>query len=513
MTSNKPGSLQWQAALKQAHAIFDDWHNSPDSPGAALVLFDTQGIHGQACAGLADIACGSKFTLDTVVRYASLSKHLFAALALLRSGCKLDLKSTLGDFLPQLQRPMSQVTVGQALDMTGGLPDVRESLSLLGVSAYQRCDAKPILDFLANDGSVNFTPGSEISYSNTGYRLVETILQQQGVRFADLLSQYVCQPLNIQLYAPDSWFDIVPQLAPGYLHTDSGWQTACAGLHLSASGCVAGSLRALTRWLQSLLADSGPGQQVLSYLTQRRCLSSGQTTDYGLGIARLRLGKHTLYGHGGMLSGYRSHFLLHPQLKVGVALVSNREDCNAFLSALKVMATLLNCPLPSPAHNLPDGLYVSETSPHWLCINQGVANFLGSEEVLFQGEQENAVSLSAHLPMDLRWNGQAIEGEIGHVARYLSPVDPHSCLGMVQGRWRHETTLLEICGNHLSIGGGPIRLQATLSSLGQGRLLAEYDKGSGKGYFGLYFRGYSVQLVSNRSRYLRFTRDKCSPCH
>ena len=505
-----PHSLDWQAALSAAKRITAAWDH-PGEPGGAITLFDSQSIQGEACGGLANLTTGERFTIDNVVRYASVTKHIFAALALLRSGANLSLNDTLGQYLPMLKPPMSQVTLGRALDMTGGLPDVRETLSLLGISVYNVSEPAAIIEFLAQDGSLNFPAGTEISYSNTGYRLVETILQQQGILFADLLQRHIAEPLDIAFHAPESWFDVVPNLVPGYWQAQDGWKTACAGLHLSASGSLTGSLRSLSLWLQSLLANSGPGAGVLQQLSQPRSLQNGTATAYGLGITHSTLGQHQLLGHGGSHAGYKTYFLLHPELKVGVALVSNREDTASYTSLLTVMSALLATSLPARSTALTDGLYASTAEPYWLSINQGVATYLGASENLYQAEDGSAISLSAHLPMRLRMNGQAIEGEIGLAERYFTPVKANNCLAMIQGRWLHPESkaAFDIEGDKLLMGVGTQRASGTLTSLGQGHLLVKMPDGPWEKSFCLYFQGYNVRLISNRSRVLNFRREEC----
>jgi len=510
MTSTLP-SLHWQAALTAANTITEKW-NQPGEPGGAITLFDSRSLRGHTAGGLANLTTGDRFSIDDVVRYASVTKHIFAALALLRSGAGLSLNDTLGQYLPQLKVPMSQVTLGQALDMTGGLPDVRETLSLLGVSVYTASEPDAILDFLAQDGALNFPAGSEISYSNTGYRLVEAILNSKGIRFGDLLQQHIARPLDIALHAPETWFDVVPGLAPGYWKDKSGWKTASAGLHLSASGSLTGSLRSLTVWLQSLLANRGPGAGVLETLTAQRHLRGDTASAYGLGITSSTLGGHKIYGHGGSHAGYKTYFLLHPELDAGVALVSNREDTAAYGAALDVMAALLNTPLPPRSQAIPDGLYASVAEPYWLKVNNGVASYLGSGDNLFEGaDKDEAISLSAHMPMRLRWDGNAIQGEIGHAPRRFVPVEPNDCLAMVQGRWLHPNSkaAFDIEGDQFVMGVGPLRARGNLTSLGLGRLLVEMPDGPWQKSFCLYFQGYNVQLISNRSRVLSFRRDEC----
>lgn len=507
---NSSGSINWQAALEAAKKVTGEW-DQPGEPGGAIALFDGESLRGEASGGLANLTTGEPFSLDNVVRYASVTKHIFATLALLRSGAGLSTDETLGKYLPELQAPMSDVTIGQALDMTGGLPDVRETLSLLGISVYNVTEPDALIDFLATDGSLNFAAGTEISYSNTGYRLVETILKRQGILFDDLIQQHISAPLDIAFCAPEGWFDIVPNLVPGYWKAKDGWKTSSAGLHLSASGSVAGSLRSLTRWLQSLLNNSGPSAGVLSALSQPRTLLDGTPTRYGLGITHSTLGEHQLLGHGGSHAGYKTYFLLHPTLNVGAALVSNREDTAAYTALLNVMSALLETPLPARSTALKEGLYTSQAEPYWLSVKDGVASYLGASENLYQGEDGSAISLSAHLPMRLKMNGEAIEGEIGLAKRYFTPTEAHDCLALIQGRWFHPQSkaAFDIEGDKLMMGAGPLRASGTLTSIGQGRLLVKMPDGPWEKAFCLYFQGYNVQLISNRSRVLSFRRDEC----
>ncbi len=502
-------TLEWQRAAAVAEEIVQGWRQ-PDAPGGAMVLFDARQVQSAHCAGLADLAQQTPFSLDSVVRFASITKHLFAALATGPARRYLSPDDRLVDHLPQLRGANGQVTVGQALDMSSGLPDLRETLSLIGLSVYNATTDADLLAFIAAEGELNYPPGSEVSYTNTGYRLVEEALKAKGVRFDALLQQYICQPLDISLTAPETWFDVVPGLAPGYWFDGSRWRLASAGLHLSASGSVAGSLRHLTRWLQALLSDSGAGAGVLQRLSAPRTLADGRVSGYGLGLASSQIGTQTLFGHGGSHAGYKSYFLLHPERHAGVALVANREDIATSESALRVMAALLNRTLPEKGHDLVPGLYVGEQEAEWLEIGGDAATWLGASETLWRGDAHgDARSLSSTLPLRLRHDGAAIVGEIGHAPRRFVPAQPDSAsLQAMQGRWflpqwRSE---LEIVGERLTMGIGPAALVARLQSLGGDRVLATAQDGPWQKRFMLQRRGDELRLVLNRSRVVRFTR-------
>ncbi|MDK4804734.1 serine hydrolase, partial [Serratia nevei] len=109
--------LNWRAAGALAEQLLAGWQRRGE-PGGAITLFDAEQLRATACAGLADLAQNTPFTVDSVVRYASVTKHIFAALALNATGCAIRLDQRLGELLPALQPALADVTVGQALDMT-----------------------------------------------------------------------------------------------------------------------------------------------------------------------------------------------------------------------------------------------------------------------------------------------------------------------------------------------------------------------------------------------------------
>ncbi len=497
-------TANWSAAADAASALIAGW-NEGEAPGGAILAFDARKIHVAAAAGLENLSTVQPFSADTVVRYASVTKHVLAAMQR-RHRDVVALEHRLGQHLPELHGPMAEVTVGRALDMTGGLPDVRETLSLLGVSVHTATEAGPLLDFIASLGALNFPAGTEVSYSNTGYRLVETALARQGHLFEEFLQEEIAQELGIAWHAPERWFDTVPGLAPGYWRGGEGWQLGTAGLHLSASGSLTGSARSLAVWAQAILADRGPAAGVMAEQTAIRHLSDGRPTRYGLGLTHGSLGEVALVGHGGSHVGYKTYLLLAPAAGVGVVLVSNREDVASYTMALKTMAALLDQSLP-PSASLPDGLYAEPGTGHWLEVKGSTATFLGAGESLYESGDGWAVSLSAHLPMRLRPADGGIEGEIGHVRRFFRPVEPDGTLDAVQGSWVNQAyhAAFDIEGEALCSGIGPARTRAVLRPLGEGRLLVEASDGPWQKQFSLLFQDGRAMATANRSRVVTYT--------
>ena len=431
--------MQWDKAGQTAAAIAAEW-NEQAGPGGAILLFDAERIRTEACGGQASLERPLPFTSDTAVRYASISKHFLCAL-LAKTGL-IDFKGRLGDHL-KLTPALSDIPVGRALDMTAGIADAMETLWLLGVPPTASIGRDALLRFVSGFSATNFPTGTEISYSNSGYRLVQAALEAKGTDYKTALRENFFAPLGLSIRLPYDETEPVPELARGYWRGPLGWQHGRYGLHYSASGGLAGSARDLATWAQALLTGRGPLHGILPLLSAPRDLIDGQETGYRLGLATSPVPGLRALGHGGSLPGLENHFLLAPEAGAGVVIVSNREDTDAHGIALRVMAALAGTALTTPVTDaLPQGLFVEPEGPIWMEHAAGVVTYLGATETLYPGSDGYAEGRSVHMPTRLRMEGREVVGRIGHVARRFVPVAAalrHPRIGRGTG-WRRTRT-------------------------------------------------------------------------
>ncbi|NRP22408.1 D-aminopeptidase [Ensifer adhaerens] len=501
-----PAHLDWHAASATAEAFARQW--AENEPGGAVIGFDESGIRFSHARGVESLSTLTPFSADSVVRYASVTKHFFCAMVLQHEDI-IKLDDPLGQHLPELASPLADVTVGQALDMSGGLPDTRECLSLLGLSVYTETEAAPLLAFLARLRRLNFDAGSEVSYSNTGYRLVEAALEHRGFNFDDFIQSEVAGPLGVTFKAPDVWNDPVAGLAPGYWHNGERWQLSAAGLHISASGSLTGSANALTAWLQALMRGQGHFEGVLEMLQATRFLADGRPSGYSLGLRLSTLGERNFVGHGGSHPGYKTYFLIDPENRSGFVVVSNREDTNGNKIALESMAALTGLPLPTPATGIRDGLYVTERGPWWLEIKGSVCTYLDADDTLYDDGDGWVSSRSASSPMRLRLEGSALVGEAGHAARHFLPVAVDQMVPVsLAGTWRSsEDAEFEVRDGAVVMGVGPVRHVMPLTALGNGRYLFTLHDGPWTKRVCLHVLDDNrVELVLNRARMMEYHR-------
>lgn len=495
----------WTAAAALAEGLAAPWAGAP---GGAFVLFDRSGLRATASAGLASLEHGIAFTPDTPSRYASISKHILAT-ALLLTG--IDLDAQLGAFLPDLPAALAAVPLAQGLGMTGGLPDMMEVLWQIGTPFTATLSAEEIKAALSRLDAVCSAPGIEMAYSNTGWRLGQAVLEARlGMPYAQALQSMLMSPLGLPIQFPYDEAEPVPGLATGYWLDKDAWRRGRYGMHISASGGLTGSATALARWAAALMAGQGPLHGILDRLLAPRHFADGALSSYRLGLVATRVGDMELVAHSGSLPGYRNHLLMAPAHGVGVVLLLNRDE-DPLLPALRVMAALLDQELPQPAALAP-GLYAEATGPTWADVAPGGISFMGGHETLLATRDGTARSIPSTLEIDLRHDGQAIEGRIGGVHRRLLPVPGNLSLDpALVGQWREQTfgarLLIRADGTALWPWAGSLGRETVLTPLPGTRALASLNHAMWRHRPCLFLDpDGALRVASHRARVLRFLR-------
>ncbi|HYZ61866.1 MAG TPA: serine hydrolase domain-containing protein [Acetobacteraceae bacterium] len=493
----------WTEAADHAERIAASWTGAP---GGAFVLFDRDGVRAVSSNGLATIEHGIPFTADTPSRYASISKHFLAA-ALLLEG--VDLERELGGLLPDLPAAIGAVPLARALDMTGGLPDMMEVLWQQGAPFTASLSAGDVRSALNRLDVLCAPPGTEMAYSNTGWRLGQAVLERHtGRSYGDVLRDRMLAPLGVPITFPYDETEPVPGLATGYWLQDGAWRRGRYGMHISASGGLAGSGTALARWAGALMAGRGPLADMLGRLLAPRHFADGTPSAYRLGLVETRLGRTRIAAHSGSLPGYRNHLLLAPDLGVGVVLLLNRDE-DPLPPALRVMATLIGETTPEAA-SLPPGLYAAEDGPDWAELHPDAIEFMGGRETLL-ADGDRFRSIPSTLEVSVRIDANAIEGTIGGVRRRLMRVPAGLTLDRrLAGSWRDtmfgSELLIRADGTARWPFAGGLGQEVALTPLPGPRALAAIPHLMWRHRPCLYLEGDTLRVASHRARVLRFVR-------
>jgi CubicO group peptidase (beta-lactamase class C family) len=172
-----------------------------DTPGCAVgVSKDGKEVLTRAY-GSADLEHGVPNTADTVFEAGSVSKQFTAAAVLLLAQAgKLKLDDPVRDYVPELpDYGTPEITLRHLLHHTSGLRDWGTVTYAAGWPRGSRMHTHAhVLDVVSRQKSLNFPPGSEYSYSNTGYNLLAIIVERvSGKTFAQYTRDTIFEPLGM----------------------------------------------------------------------------------------------------------------------------------------------------------------------------------------------------------------------------------------------------------------------------------------------------------------------------
>ncbi|MFB3041914.1 MAG: serine hydrolase domain-containing protein, partial [Candidatus Poribacteria bacterium] len=157
--------------------LFAEW-NKPDSPGAALAIIK-DGVIAYKCGyGMANLEYDIPITPSTIFDIASVSKQFAGfAIATLFHGGKLSLDDDIRKYLPDLPDFGNTITIRHLVHHTSGLRDWVQSMVIAGIQMDDVISFKHILKMARHQKELNFQPGEEYLYSNTGYNLLVEIVE------------------------------------------------------------------------------------------------------------------------------------------------------------------------------------------------------------------------------------------------------------------------------------------------------------------------------------------------
>ncbi len=336
---------------RQIDAVFSAWDRR-DSPGCSLGVFKDGKIAYSRGYGMASLEHDLPISLDTVFYAGSVSKQFTAiAAALAIQQGKLSYDDAIRNYLPELPPYADAIKVSNLLHHTSGLRDYNTLLSIAGRRDEDAWDNRVVLQMTAKQTQLNFKPGDEYLYSNTGYTLLATIVERAtGMKFAAFADANIFKPLQMEVthYHVDSR-RLVHHRAMAYGGRDGQWTLDTPVNERAGAGGIYTSIPDLLKWDENFYTGRVGGSDVLKKIQTPGRLNDGKTLPYAWG---LQIGDYRglpIVEHGGSLGGYRAHILRFPSQHASVALLCNASAIAPSGLARRVADIVLSDTLAAPA--------------------------------------------------------------------------------------------------------------------------------------------------------------------
>lgn len=291
-------------------------------PGVSLAIINDGKLVYHTVKGYADLELKKKVTPTTIFEGASLSKPLFAYMAMQLVEKKvLDLDTPLYKYLPYPDiandERYKKITARMVLTHTTGFPNWRT-------------------DYENKKLFISFDPGTSFQYSGEGYQYLAKVLmhlyntddkglekiyqEQIAIPFQLKYTKFVQDKYNKQHKASP-----YKQGKPIEGEDETDVFGAAFSIHSEAKD--------FSKWLIALLEEKGLSKSGYAQLfktqvelPENAIQRQEGVTGWTIGFAEAPLPFGTVYAHGGNNYGYTSLFVIHREKKWGFVIFTNADQ-------------------------------------------------------------------------------------------------------------------------------------------------------------------------------------------
>ena len=338
--------------------LFAAWDKTT-SPGASLAVIKDGKIVYERGYGMAKLEDEIVNTPDKVFDIGSVSKQFTAACVamLVREG-KVGLEDDIRKYIPEMPAYEKPVTVNHLLHHTSGLRDYNALLELAGFRAdADSPTVEEALEIVRRQKKLNYTPGDEYSYTNTGFFLLSQIVERVSGKSLNAFAQErIFKPLGMaSTLFQDDHTQIIKDRATGYTEGEGGaFKINMSNWDETGDGNVYTTVRDLYLWDQAFYTGA-LGKDLMAMLQTTGVLNSGKKIDYAWGLVVSEYKGLKVVEHGGAWVGFRAALVRFPEQKFSVIILANLDSIDPSGLAFKVADIYLAGQLKEPAKGEAEG--------------------------------------------------------------------------------------------------------------------------------------------------------------
>ncbi|EAR14821.1 Beta-lactamase [Robiginitalea biformata HTCC2501] len=266
-------------------------------------------------------------TIETTFNTGSLAKQVTAmAIVILEEEGKLSYDEEVQKYLPEFPRFDQPITIRHLLHHTSGLRSLHDLLALAGWRGDDFRTNDDLMRFIHLQRELNFPPGSQFSYSNTGYVVLARILENiNGEAFDQWVRSRIFEPLGMENTTIEpNYQNVVPMRATSYYHShDTVYERASPYWGYTGAGNMYTSVGDLLSWTRNFYDPQDGWAHRFQALTSLDPLLNGEPNLYGFGVFVDRQKGRDRIQHAGVIGGYRSFVAIYPKNHLNIVILSN----------------------------------------------------------------------------------------------------------------------------------------------------------------------------------------------
>ena len=310
--------------IEKIDSLFTPW-NTPDHPGGSVLISKNGKTIFSKAYGLASLEYNIPNTENTLFNIGSVSKQFTAmGIVLLEEQSKLSFDDDIRKHIPELANYDKIITIRHLLHHTSGLRDLH---GLLGLAGWRPADLETnehVYRVFKNQRDLNFNPGDEFSYSNTGYIFLAKIIENvSGISFEQWMKQNMFEPLGMKNTYVETQHDrVIPNNATSY-YLRNEFKRAIEYWGYFGSGNMHSTTADLNIWLQNFSTPKKEWESAFKKLLLTTPLNNGFETNYGFGVRIEHYAGKKVIQHGGSVGGFRAITRVFPEEQLNIVMLTN----------------------------------------------------------------------------------------------------------------------------------------------------------------------------------------------
>jgi CubicO group peptidase (beta-lactamase class C family) len=342
-----PGHGQVNDSLaKRIDRVFSEWDKT-NSPGCSIAVVKKGKVVYTRGYGMSNLEYSIAITPASIFHVASLSKQFTAAaIQRLAQEGKLSLNDDIRKYIPEVPDFGARITLANLMHHTSGLRDQWDLQALAGWRDGDLITEDDVLEMMQRQQGLNFRPGEEYLYCNTGYTLLGVVVRRvTGVTLRRYADSVFFQPLGMSsTHFHNDHTEIVPNRTSAYVKDGGRWAIDIPVFDTYGATSLFTTVGDLAKWDENFYTATVGGRAFIDAMLQPGEFNNGAVQNYASGLALGEYRGRRTVEHSGSDAGYRANFLRIPEEHFSVIVLANLGEINTANLCRRVADLFLPAP-------------------------------------------------------------------------------------------------------------------------------------------------------------------------
>jgi CubicO group peptidase (beta-lactamase class C family) len=275
------------------------------------------------------------------------------SILLLEEQGKLSIDDDVRKYIPELPDYGKRITLRNLVNHTSGIRDQWTLLELAGWREDDLITEDDVMWAVTRQRALNFEPGAEYLYSNSGFTLLGVIVKRvSGKSLRQFADEQIFKPLGMtQTHFHDDHTMLVPHRTSAYQpRQGGGWSVSIPVFDTYGATSLFTTAEDLLRWEQNFAEPRVGTPALLARMQEVAVLNDGTPSGYAMGLAVAKHRGVREVGHSGADAGYRADVERYPDQQLAVAALCNASNSNPGVLTRQVADLYLGSALePEPS--------------------------------------------------------------------------------------------------------------------------------------------------------------------